>query len=329
MSHYPIEDLDLKNDSEEEQIRTRKIFDDLKSKAIKGEKLLRREKDFLCTCLKLTIYKEDGKPEDFSFCDDFIFKELYLTYFHNNLSGPFYKAKAGQVFEVSEKEKVKDLKTLQRISDNWLKEIEFEKHKNQILQELATETRKDLKELDKKIPRLSRKFRKKQDEYRLQKDKIILQSKFIFLLTENVIEDYETEDFKIPFSGQEIEFTSYSLIHITSRHYSEAIKNREKKTYHYKNFYPKELHIELKNILIEIDKLNIIDLNKTNNIIFTYEDVTYHLWIEKKTKQIKGQGNVVFNRIQTFYPIYDQTKLNELKRNRTLHTVNEKISVYD
>ena len=138
MSHYPIEDLDLKNDSEEEQIRTRKIFDDLKSKAIKGEKLLRREKDFLCTCLKLTIYKEDGKPEDFSFCDDFIFKELYLTYFHNNLSGPFYKAKAGQVFEVSEKEKVKDLKTLQRISDNWLKEIEFEKHKNQILQELAT-----------------------------------------------------------------------------------------------------------------------------------------------------------------------------------------------
>ena len=156
-----------------------------------------------------------------------------------------------------------------------------------------------------------------------------MQSKFIFLLTENVIEDYETEDFKIPFSGQEIEFTSYSLIHITSRHYSEAIKNREKKTYHYKNFYPKELHIELKNILIEIDKLNIIDLNKTNNIIFTYEDVTYHLWIEKKTKQIKGQGNVVFNRIQTFYPIYDQTKLNELKRNRTLHTVNEKISVYD
>ena len=133
MTHYSIDELDLKNDSKEEQIRTRKIFDDLKSNATKGEKLLSREKDFLCTCLKLTVYKNDGKPEDFSFCDDFVFKELYLTYFHNNLAGPFYKAKAGKIIEVTEKEKLKDFKKLQKISCNWLKEIEFEKHKNQLV----------------------------------------------------------------------------------------------------------------------------------------------------------------------------------------------------
>ena len=329
MPHYKIEDLDLKNDSEEEQIRTRKIFEDLKSKAIKGEKLLSREKEFLCTSLKLTIYKEDGNPEDFEVCNDFVFKELYLTYFHNNLSGPFFKAKAGKIIEVEEREKHKDFKTLQKISDNWLKEIEFEKHKNQILQELAAETRKDLKELDKKFPKLLRRFRKKQDEYRLQKDKIILQSKFIFLLAESVIEDYEKSDFEIPFNGQIIEFTSYSLIHITSRHYSEAIKNREEKTYHYKNFLPKELHIDLKNILLEIDKLNVINLNNTNNIIFVYEGITYHLWIEKKVKQVKGQGNVSFNRIQTFYPIYDKKKLDELVKTKVLHKVNQNLSVYE
>lgn len=328
MSYYSIAELDLKDDSEEEQIRTRKIFEDLKSRGLRGEKLLEREKEFLCTLLKLTLFKDDGRPEDFSICDDFIFRELYLTYFHNDLAGPFYKAKRGEVVEVEDKEKFKDLKTLQVISDKWQKELEIENHKDQILQELSSETRKDLKALDKKYPKLLRRFRKKQDDYRLQKDKLILQSKFIYLLTKSVIEDYHQSDFEISFSGEIIEFTSYSLIHITNRHYAEHIKDNNTKTYHYKNFLPKELHLNLKLILEEIDKLNVIDISLTNNIIFVYEGVFYHLWIEKKTKQVKGKGNVLFNRIQSFYPIYDKNKLREIQNEYTLITVNSKLHVF-
>lgn len=270
-----------------------------------------------------------NNPEDFEICNDFIFRELYLTYFHNNLSGTFFKARAGKIVEVSEREKIRDFRLLQKIADKWLKEIEFEKHPDQILLELAAETRKDLKELDKKYPKLIRNFRKKQNDYKLQKDKIILQSKFIYLLTKGVKEDYNQTDFEIPFNGQIIEFTSYSLIHITSRHYSEAIKDKKDKSFHYKNFHPKELHLDLKLILTEIDKLNIIDLSKVNNILFIYDNIVYHLWVEKKFKQIKGQGNVKFNQIQSFYPIYDKSKLIELNKNYNLHEINSILSVYE
>lgn len=326
--HYPPDELELRDSSEEEQIRTREIFDDLKSKAQKGENLFEREKEFLCVSLKLTLYEGDGRPEDFDFCKEFIFRELYLTYFHNDLAGPFFKAKKGKIVEVADKEKLKDFKTLQRISDRWIKEIEIQNHPDQVLQELASETRKDLKELDKRYPKLLRRFKKKQDEYKLKKDKIILQSKFIYLLTKTVIEDYDTKDFEIPFSKEIIEFTPYSLIHITSRHYAEPIKDRADKTYHYKNFLPKDLHLDIKAILTEIDKLNILDIKKTNNIIFKYDKIIYHLWIEKKTKQVKGKGNIVFNRIQSFFPIYNKTKLEEIDLQYDSISINSLLSVF-
>ncbi len=325
---YTVDELDFKSDSEEEQIRTRKIFDDLKDRALKGEKLLEREKEFLCTSLKLTIYENDGKPEDFDFCKDFIFHELYLTYFHNNLAGPFYKAKKGEIVLVNFDEQIKDLKTLQKISDDWMKEIVKKNHTDQVLQDLATETRLDLKALEKKYPNWIRKIKRHQDDYKLKKDKIILQSKFIYHLTKSVIENYKAEDFEISFSGEIIEFTSYSLIHITSRHYAEPIKDNKDKTYHYKNFLPKELHLNLKEILTKVDNKNVIDINKTDNIIFEYDNVTYQLWVQKRFKQVKGKGNVEINRIQSFYPIYDPIKIKTINDNYQKMEIENNLYIY-
>ena len=328
MKHYLQEELDIKNGSESEQIRTRKIFDDLKEKALNGKFLLEREKEFLCMGLNLTIHESDGRPENFDFCNDYIFRELYLTYFHNNLAGPFHKAKKGKIVEVSEREQIKDFKRLQSISNQWYKQIEITNHKDQVLQELAIETRKDLKELDKKYPRLIRRFRAKQDKYRLQKDKIILQSKFLYHMIKSMKQDYDQSEFEIPFSGQVVELTDYSLVHITNRHYAEPIKDKPEKSFHYQNFYPKELHIDLRNILTEIDKLRLIDLNLTDNVVFEFDGVVYQLWIQKRTKQVKGKGNVVFNRIQSFYPIYDQEKLSEINTNYDKTKINDKLELY-
>lgn len=328
MKHFSTDELDFKDGSENEQIRTRKIFEELKQRGINDKKLLEREKDFLCLSLKLSLEKEDGKPEEFEFCKDFIFRELYLTYFHNNLSEPFFKAKKGKLVEVTHYEKVKDLKNLQIFSDKWQKVIEISNHKDQILLELTIETKRDLKELDIRFPRLVRKFRKQQDAYKLQKDKIILHSKFIYHLTKSVMEDYDKEQFKIPFSKQTIELTAYSYIHITSRHYAERIKDKPEKSFHYKNFYPKELHIDLKIILTEIDKLGLIDLNKTDNIIFQYDEVIYQLWIQKRTKQIKGEGNVIFNRIQSFYPIYNEEKITSINSDYKKSKINESLELF-
>ena len=75
MKHYNVSELNLNNASEEEQIRTRTIFEDLREKAKNNELLLEREKDFLCMCLKISDWN-DGKREDFLACENELFPKL-------------------------------------------------------------------------------------------------------------------------------------------------------------------------------------------------------------------------------------------------------------
>jgi hypothetical protein len=328
MKHFQPEELEFKNDTFIEKRRTRKFFEELKKRAIEGKFLLEREKRFLCIGLKISKIIDDGKPENFRFCDDFIFRELFLTYFYNNLSGPFNKHKNGKMVEVSKNEQINDFKQLQIFSNKWQKEIEITNHKDQVLQELAIETRKDLKELDVKYPKIIRNSRKQESKYLLQKAKIIMYSKFIYLLIKSVRQDYPQSEFEIPFSGQTIEFTIYSFIHIISRHYSADIKDKPDKTYHYDYFHPKELHIDLRKILTEIDKINLIDINETDNIVFEYKGVIYHLWLQKKIKQVKGKENVNFNRVQSFYPIYNENKIIQIQSEYNKVELGEKLKVF-
>lgn len=326
--HYSLNELDFKNASTEEQVRTRKLFEDLKKRASDGGTFFEREKDFFCTCLKLSQW-DDGKINEFDICNDYEFKDLYLTYFHNNLEGPFVKVNKGKITEVSQEEQIKDFTYLMKVADEWLKQIEIENHKNQILQELGFETRRDLKALNQKFSGLNRIFKKQKDAYKLRKDKIILQSKFIYLLVKSVIENNESKDFEIPFSNETIEFTIYSLVHIASRHYAEPIKQNEDKTYHYDHFFPTELHVDLRNVLLEIDKLNLIDINNTDNIIFNFKGVNYRLYIQKRFKQVKGtKGNVQIFRVQTFYPLYSQEDFEMLKNEYDENKINDELSVF-
>ncbi|MDL2143852.1 hypothetical protein QQY79_15095 [Flavobacterium tructae] len=327
-NYYSLQELNFKNASLEEQKRTRKIFEDLKKRASAGQKFLEREKDFFCTCLKLSQWN-DGNINEFDICKDYEFKDLYLTYFHNNLEGPFLKVHGTKIIEVSQEEQINDFAYLMKVADEWLKQIEIENHSDQILQELSIETRKDLKLLAQKFSGLNRIFRKQKDDYKLRRDKIILQSKFIYLLVKSVVENNESTDFEIPFSNEIIEFTIYSLVHIVSRHYAEPIKQNEDKTYHYDHFFPTELHIDLKNILIEIDTLNLIDIKKTDNIIFKFKGVSYKLYIQKRFKQVKGtKGNVQIFRIQTFYPLYSQKDFEMLQNDYTENIINNDLSVF-
>ncbi|MCC5918301.1 MAG: hypothetical protein JJU02_13360, partial [Cryomorphaceae bacterium] len=196
------------------------------------------------------------------------------------------------------------------------------------LREISIETNRDLKQLKKKYSGLNKIFRKQQDDYGLKKDKIILQSKFIYLLVIEVIQNNPKEDFEIPFNNEIIEFTIYSLVHIISRHYAEPIKGNEEKTYHYGNFYPTELHIDLKKILVQIGNLKKIDINETDNIIFIFKGTYYQLYVQKRHKQVKGKGNVEIFRIQTFFPIYEKEKVKEIKSTYNLIQIDEDLSVF-
>ncbi|PIF47475.1 hypothetical protein CLU96_4531 [Chryseobacterium sp. 52] len=329
MKHYTQQELEHGGNSEEEQKRLRMIFEDLKQKALTKKLLLEREKEFLCTSINHSLIKSDGNPEDFDFCEDYIFRGLYLTYYGQSENGPFYKPHGTTIIQVSESEKKKDLQKLDKIAKEWEKTINITNHKEQLLQDLSSEIRQeDLKGLNKKFPKLIRKLKRKNEAFIYEKRKLLLHSKFIYLMVKSISQNFDSIDFEIPFSKSTIEITPYSFVHIINRHYAEKIKNKPDKTYHYKNFYPKELHLDLKNILLEIDKHNIIDLNTQDNFIFIYDNVTYHIWIQKRNKQIQGKkGNIEFFRLQSFYPIYDKTEL-EIKLNYSEYKINDRISLF-
>ncbi|MDV2448646.1 hypothetical protein CMU93_14170 [Elizabethkingia anophelis] len=330
MEHYTQQELEHRGDSKEEQKRLRIIFEDLKQKAINNKLLLEREKEFLCTSINHSLIKNDGNPEDFDFCKDYIFRSLYLTYYGQNEDGPFYKPYKTAIIPVSEYEKKKDLQKLDKTAKEWEEIINITNHKEQLLQNISSEIRQeDLKELNKKYPKLIRKLKRKNEAFIREKRKILLHSKFIYLMVKSISQNFDSIEFEIPFSGSTIEITPYSFVHIINRHYAEKIKNKPDKTYHYKNFYPKELHLDLKNILLEVDKHNIIDLNTQDNFIFKYDNVTYHIWIQKRKKQVKGKkGNIDFFRLQSFYPIYDKAELNKINLNHIEHKINDRMTVF-
>ena len=79
---FQTDELRMKDDTNAEQIRTRKIFEVLKEKAIKQEELTEQEKNFFCLGVKLSS-RSDGTWEDFPCCDNYKFKAIYLEKYTN------------------------------------------------------------------------------------------------------------------------------------------------------------------------------------------------------------------------------------------------------
>ena len=134
-----------------------------------------------------------------------------------------------------------------------------------------------------------------------------------------IIEEIENvqKDFPITIKtgNYQIEFNEYSLIHILMRHYAEKAKNYStNKSHHNPNFQPNLLISDLEDIFIKISP-HITNIE--NPIVFEYNKQLYEIWHEEKTKQIKGTGNVKFRRLETFYPITDSKRIQEIN---TLYT---------
>lgn len=323
---YNIEDLELKDDSVEEQERTRQIFEDLKSKAINGEFLSEYEKEFFSTGVLLSIL-DDGELEDYSCCENYKFKIIYLVYFHD-LSGfgTYQKLKGTSYYIPGRKEISKDLEFLKEIEIKWQNTINKTNHDNELLQQISKETRKDLKEIEKQKGRLY--FRKDKLRYNLAKSSTLLQSKYIYCMSLQVFEMFDKKEFILSLNGEEIEINEYSIIHILNRHYSQITKYNSKKSFHTKEFEPRYLNKQIGEIFKDIDASGCLIGKSINKIAFKYKHVDYLIWVQKKTKQIKGKGSVTYNRLETFYPVTDMKELKQLKEMYNPVQINKDLSVY-
>jgi len=318
---FEIEDLDFKDNSDDEQIRTRKIFEDIRERAINGDKISEHEKEFFCLGVKASI-KNDGKLEDYPCCENYIFKSLYLCYFRD-LTGQatYYKWKYEKSeneircldYVVDDKEKNEDLDRLFAITSEWKEIICKPNHSDKLLQEISTETRKELKLLG--------------TEKKSRKVSILLQSKYIYCTALLILEEFKN-DLSFVLNNQTIEIDEYSIVHILNRHFSNIVKQNPNKSYHTRDFQPKYLTKQIKNIIELIDSSGHYKKDSIKNIYFGFREKDYAIWTKEATKQERGKGNIKYNRLETFYPIEDKTELEKIRQEFTPIKINSEIYVY-
>ncbi|KGL58373.1 hypothetical protein [Polaribacter sp. Hel1_85] len=323
---YKIEDLDFKSNIEGEQKRTRKIFEDLKDKSLNNEKLTEHEKDFFCLGVKGSNL-DDGKLKDYSSCENYRFKDIYLSYL-KDLSGKstYEKVRGVGIYNPSSFEIKKDLAFLESVKNKWQKTISVTNHSEKLLREISKETRTDLKKIEKNKGKLL--FNRDKKKYLLNKTATLLQSKYIYCISLQIFELFDSTEFVIKLNNQEIEIDEYSIIHILNRHYAQITKTNPTKSFHNEDFEPKYLNKRLRDIFIEIENSGLYSGDSIRKITFKFNNVDYQIWANERTKQVKNNGNIKFNRLETFYPLTDLEELNKLKNDYELLEINEELSIY-
>ncbi|GGH64767.1 hypothetical protein [Phaeocystidibacter marisrubri] len=310
---YQIEDLQMKNDSQEEQFRTRAIFEDLFKMAKEGKPISAHERNYVYSCLKISlVHTED--PDTLDFLNDAKFKSYYLSYFHDITGGSkYYKPHKTEVVQISPEEARKDLAYLIREADKWYEVIQKTNHSNQLLQQCSKQCREDIQSLD-DLPEIKNDlFAKGRFYYRYKKWAILLQSKHLFHIAEEILEKSGSSFVNFTLCNQDIEMNEYSIIHILNRHYSKITKQYETgKSYHNEDFYPRQLDLKIQEVF---DQYSTVcnDVKSIDWITFELNEVYYSIWTGTKTKQVKGTGNVTYRRLNTFYPVTKDSELNKIK----------------
>ncbi|WP_413514119.1 hypothetical protein [Myroides odoratus] len=266
MLHYNIDDLELKNNSENEQIRTRRMFEDLLFKCNQSTSLSEHEKDFLCLGLKLSLLN-DGNITDCPCCHNYKFKMIYHSYFHDlSGNGRYEKVRNGKIYPPSQYEIKKDLLFLEKTANQWQKTIEVTNHPNELLQEVSKEIRSELKQIEKNKGFMF--FKREKDNYTFHKRNLLLQSKYIYTTILLMLEKLSPQDLQFTFNGETIESTNYSLVHILNRHFSQIIKQNKNKTYHSEDidfmFFPKQV----KEIFKTIEDSKLLETESIESVFY-------------------------------------------------------------
>jgi len=325
---YTPDELVFNSDTIEEEKRVHRMLDDLFRLAENGNLLSEHEKEFLCRSIK-TSENVPVKIEDCDYCQNFYFKYLFLTYWHD-LSGKseFTKLKYGKYVCVSENEKENDFKKLKSIANDWLGIISIENHSEELHKQISKEARDNLKKLFKgtKIDYLSPLIEITKNN--LPKFTSLLHTKYIYCMALLILEKYSPNDLSFNLNDYQIEINEYSIIHILTRHYAKSVQTSSKKSFHNENFHPSLLIYKIKDIFNTIDESSLLKGYPINNIAFKFKNEVYMVHIKVKTKQIKNIGNVKYNRLETFYSLTDPNKLKKLYKKHILHMIDENLGVF-
>ncbi|WP_461137297.1 hypothetical protein, partial [Spirosoma terrae] len=194
---FAVDELKLNDGSEEEQTRTRAIFEQLKKVAQNNGPMTEYEKNFFCLGVKISLLN-DGQVSDYQCCDNYRFKDLYLTYASDITGAGIYKKIYNtQYLSVPNEEKWRDLDKLYELAKDWDKVINKTNHTEQLLQKCSKEARDTISVIN-DLPEFNLEndpFARGRFLYKYKKWSNLLHSRFIYLMAKEIIQGSTHGDF--------------------------------------------------------------------------------------------------------------------------------------
>lgn len=273
----------------------------------KGEKLNPEEIDFFCSCQKFEYLTQ------FPICIDEFFKRAFLMRQPNYPKElNFLKPQDNAYYELLVKE--------------WDTLVEQKQHINDLLHIVCKETRQELKQLRKKYD-----FRNGNNLFRVflkEKSRIVEWSKYRYIFIKKIFETQICEvEFILKLNGQEIIFDYYSLTHILTRHFAQIIKPYFTDKDHFtENIGHNEIHLKLKWFFDEIEKSGVYLKDSIQEVNVKYKNQLYKIFCRNHIKPVKGSPEYL--RVDSFFPLTNQTMLGKLNTDFEGVTINEDLTVF-
>ena len=152
-----------------------------------------------------------------------------------------------------------------------------------------------------------------------------MHSKWLYCIGLEIFESLNPTDFISEINGITIEFNKFSLIHILNRHFAKVLKQFDtKKSFHKEDFKPRILSSQIKAILTLIDNSKFLVNKEIDLIAFKFKEKDYIIYIGK----VEVRDNKVYRKLETFFPVDNFKKKNELVEEFNLEKINEELSVY-
>ncbi|WP_100629758.1 hypothetical protein [Algoriphagus formosus] len=269
------------------------------------------EKDWICSKIQILHNEKDEllDPYDFPCCDESIFYDRYLWYF-NNLEG-FYPVRIWKG-EVTGHDKERDIQMLERHHQSWKAIILNNSHSDSLLNNISTETRHQLREIE----RYCRKAFLGANKRKALEKELILHSKFVFRYVQAFYEE-NAPHWTMVVDGKNILIDSFSYVHTLLRHFGKSLKeHQDDKSYHVEGLDYKNLPLEFGRIISAYSKISSGHFDE-QKIFFKMNGKIYAIWFREFKSNIRGGRVLSEFRVQTFYPVEDPKELKRINNDYT------------
>lgn len=294
------------------------IVQTLADKVFANEKMSLAEEQFVCRIIENSrnaLGEKELNIYEYTSCKNYLFRNRYLLYF-NDLNG--YKKVLDYKGEIPLDRKRIDVAILQTEFQNWDSYISNKLNGSELINYVAQETKNQLRELEKYCAQLQIGANRKN----YLKKSLVLHGKYIYLLVKEFYQELGKNEEVIDVNGQKVLINGFTYVHTMFRHFSEQIKEHQTdKSYHFdENIGFKAIPDFLVKAIECYKKTSESKHFNNRNLYFIFNEKIYAIWFRPYTKYLKGNKIIDYLRVQTFYPIENQTDLDKIHNYKEIIT---------